>query len=102
MSFLSKENVYRLYRVAWWLCVVTLPWIDVANNASLILLTLLWLADGDFKIKWQRLKSSSWAWPFLFYYLLLLIGMVYTQDTDNGLFTLDKKISFFVLPLLAS
>lgn len=102
MKFISERNVGRWYKMAWWLCVVTLPWIDKASNISLIFLTLLWIAEGNFLVKWQKLKLSPWAWPFLIYYSLLVVGLTYTQDLDNGLFTLDKKVSFLVLPLIMS
>jgi len=102
MNFLAKKNPDRWYQLAWWLCVVTLPWIDMANNISLISLTLLWIGEGNFVIKWQRVKSSPWIWPFLIYYSILVVGLFYTTDFDNGLFTLDKKISFLILPLIMS
>ncbi len=84
MKFISERNVGRWYKMAWWLCVVTLPWIDKASNISLIFLTLLWIAEGNFLVKWQKLKLSPWAWPFLIYYSLLVVGLTYTQDLDNG------------------
>jgi O-antigen ligase len=100
MNFLTKENPDRWHQLAWWLCVVTLPWHAWANNISLILLTILWLADGDFKLKWQRLKAAKWILPFLLYYLILLIGMFYTPDVDRGLVMLDKKIIFLAFPII--
>src|SRR6185369_6753901 len=100
MNFLSRENPDRWHQLAWWLCVVTLPWHATATNICLILLTILWFADGDFKMKWQRLKAATWTLPFFFYYLILLIGMVYTLDVNRGLVMLDKKIIFLAFPIL--
>jgi O-antigen ligase len=102
MNFLTKENPDRWHQLAWWLCVVTLPWIDRVNNFCIIFLLLIWIAEGNFTEKWQKLKASTWSWPFLIYYVILLAGMIYTSDLDNGLFTLDKKMSFLVLPLVMS
>lgn len=99
---LFNRNRDRWYQTVWWFCMITLPWIDMANNVGLILLVLLWIADGNFRLKWLRLKTSGWVGPFLFYYLLLVIGMVYTSDFDNGLFILDRKITFFILPVIAA
>ncbi|MBI1768792.1 MAG: O-antigen ligase family protein [Bacteroidetes bacterium] len=101
MNFLSKENPDRWRHLAWWLCVITLPWIDMANNISLILLFMLSLTGGNLKERLLRIKSAKWAWPFFIYYAMLLVGMTYTADIDNGFFTLDKKITFVVLPLIA-
>jgi O-antigen ligase len=100
MNFLTKENPDRWHQLAWWLCVVTLPWNAAATNISLIFLTILWISDGDFKMKWQRLKAAKWTWPFLLYYTILLIGMLYTLDVRRGMVMLDKKIIFFAFPIL--
>jgi len=100
MNFLTKENPDRWHQLAWWLCVITLPWPAVTNNISLIFLTILWLADGDFKLKWQRWKAAKWTLPFLLYYLILLIGMLYTDDVSRGLVMLDKKIIFLAFPII--
>jgi O-antigen ligase len=101
MRFLSKENPDRWHQLAWWFCVITLPWYDMATNFSLILLGILSLADPELKKRFLRIKSVKWAWPFFIYYAMLLIGMFYTPDVDNGLFTLDKKITFVALPMIA-
>src|SRR6478609_8363685 len=102
MNFLSKENPDRWHQLAWWLCVVVLPWSATASNVSLILLTILWIADGDFKIKSQRLKAATWTFPFLLYYVVLLIGMLYTLDVSRGLAMLDKKIILLAFPILVA
>jgi O-antigen ligase len=102
MNLLTQESAARWHRIAWWLCVVTLPWLDMANNQCLILLLLLWIIEGKFSAKWQKLKAASWTFPFLIYYFLLLVGIFYTQDVDNGLFTLDKKVTFLGLPLVVA
>ncbi len=101
MNFLSRENPDRWHQLAWWLCVITLPWLEIANSISLILLVVVSGSGGGLKERLLRIKSAKWAWPFFIYYVLLLIGMAYTPDVDNGLFTLDKKITFLGLPLVA-
>lgn len=102
MNFMTQAKMDRWHRLAWWLCVITLPWIDMANNVCIILLVVIWMADGNFKSKWKQLVQARWIWPFLIYYLLLVVGLIFTNDVENGLFTLDKKIGFFILPILAA
>ncbi len=101
MNFFSRENPDRWYQLAWLLCVITLPWIDKANNVSLIFLTCLWIMDGSIIKRWHLLKSDRWVWPFFLYFILLVVGMVYSPDIDKAIFTLEKKITFIVLPLIA-
>ncbi len=102
MIWQTKGKCENWHRIAWWLCVVTLPWADQVNTACLVLLTIVWIAEGDFKLKWQRLKAATWSWPFLFYYFLLMAGILYTQDAENGFFMLEKKITIFMLPVIAA
>jgi len=99
---MTKAKEDRWHQLAWWLCVITLPWNGIANNICLVLLVLIWIIEGDFSHKWRKLNGASWTWPFLCYYSLLVVGMIYTNDAENGLFALNKKISFFILPIMAS
>lgn len=101
MNFLAKQNPDRWHQLAWWLCVITLPWLDMAFNVSLMLLGVLSITAPGLKERLLSLKSTKWVWPFFIYYVLLVLGTLYTPDVESGLFTLDKKIPFVALPLLA-
>src|SRR5258708_33358220 len=101
MNFFSEGNPDRWYQFAWLLCVITLPWIDKANSACLIFLTLLWIIDGSIFKRGHLLKSARWTWPFFLYYIVLAIGLIYSPDIDNARFALEKKITFLLLPLIA-
>ncbi len=101
MNFFLWLNSHR-WQIAWWLCVVTVPWGDKINNASLIFLAVTWLFDSGLSKKWEQLKTARWVWPFFVYYGLLVVGLIYTHDLANGFFTLEKKISFIALPLIAA
>ncbi len=101
MISLSKENPNRWYELIWWLCVVTLPLPDTYNNASIILLTLAWLTDNRLFKEPLILAKERWAWPFFFYFIWICLGLTYSSDLANGFFTLEKKISFWALPMLA-
>ncbi|MBS1683010.1 MAG: O-antigen ligase family protein [Bacteroidetes bacterium] len=100
MSRVSDAVQFKGWKIAWWLCAVTLPWLDTAFNISLILLLIFWLAGGGV-FYLNKLKNANWVWPMFGYYAVLLAGMIYTQDIDNGFFTLEKKISFIALPIFA-
>lgn len=101
MNFLSKENPDRWHQLAWWLCVVTLPWLTVLNNVCIILLAIITITDRGFFTRWSRLRTARWAWPFFAYYTLLIVGLMYTADPNNGVSALDRKFSFAVLPFIA-
>lgn len=101
MTFLSGQNPDRWYQLLWFLCVATLPLQDTYNNACIIILALYWLINKSIFKNAGRLKSDRWSWPFLAYYVWLIIGLIYTPDIDNGWVTIDKKSSFLALPLIA-
>lgn len=101
MNFFTKQNPDRWYQLLWFLCVVTLPFTDTYNNASIILLAVYWLIDKSIFKNAKQLRTEKWAWPFFAYYVWLAIGLLYTSDIDNGWVNLDKKSSFFALPMIA-
>jgi hypothetical protein len=101
MIFFTRLNPDRWYQLLWLLCVVTLPLPDTFNNASIILVALYWLIDKSLFKNIEQIKTAKWAWPFFGYFIWLIIGLIYTLDIDNGWFTLNKKISFFALPMIA-
>jgi O-antigen ligase len=55
-----------------------------------------------FRYKTEKTYSFWMSMECLFvcYYLLLLIGMVWTQDVEAGFFKLENKLSFLLFPLL--
>lgn len=86
---------YALYAV-----ICSLPFNSALNSLSILLLTICWLAEGDFMGKLQRLKERPVIFLFLGFYACFLVGMLYTDHVDVGRFNLEKKMSFIALPLV--
>lgn len=57
-------------------------------------------------VLWRNIERKSYPfWSgtefwFVLYYIGLGVGLLWTQDIDNGLFKLENKLSFLVFPLL--
>ncbi|MFL5763698.1 MAG: O-antigen ligase family protein [Bacteroidia bacterium] len=64
------------------------------------LMFLNWLLEGEFRSKFRTLAGSKLALLFIAFYLLHLIGMIYTENTDAGWFDLQVKLSLIILPLI--
>ena len=64
------------------------------------LVFLLWLLEGGYVAKFKTLYSNKGALLFLGLYALYAMGMLYTQNTVNGLFDLVLKLSMVVFPLI--
>ncbi len=90
-----------LYQWAWMACTVTLPWMIFLNSWSIAFLLLIWVLQGSISEKWNALKSFSWAWVFIAFFLLHVIGLLGSQNLPTGQFELEKKISIVVLPVIA-
>jgi hypothetical protein len=69
----------------------SIPQIVIATN---------WLLEGDFGVKWQRIRSNKIFWLLISFYLLHLAGMLYTQHAQNGFDDLRNKLPLLILPVL--
>ena len=99
---MNKSHYNTIYLSSWWLCIVTLPWTIPFNSFSLVALAVVCLAEGNFITKWERLKNNTWAWSFLFFFVVHILGLLYTQDSPAGLFEIEKKLGFLAIPLVAA
>ncbi len=101
--FSGLHRIGQSQSVRWWLLVaitVTLPFTMLFNSFLIILLGAHWLLEGRFREKLQRLGQQPLALAWMAFYLLHLLGMLYTTDLDAGKRDMEAKLSFFVLPLL--
>lgn len=66
---------------------------------AIVLLVINGLWSGSL---WRRRKQAFSFWPSLFssFYLLHLLGMLYTENVGEGLLDLETKLSFLLLPPL--
>ncbi|MGD1843877.1 MAG: O-antigen ligase family protein [Salibacteraceae bacterium] len=92
----------KLYFAGLLLVVITLPFAKHYNSWMVGVVIAGWLAEGRFREKWQRLKSHSWWWGALAYYLLHTVALAYTENLALGGFILEKKTGLWLLPMLIS
>ncbi len=89
-----KIHQYLLLLIAFCLPFARLVAIFIA------LLLLNWLVEGDFKNKFNTIFKNKFALLFISFYLLHLIGLLYTQNMEAGLFDVQVKFSLLVFPLI--
>ncbi len=81
----------------------TLPISVAANNIILALILILWLIGGDFKKKWERIKSNEAAIAIILFFLLHFIGLIYSSDLKTGLFDVIKReVILLFMPIILS
>ena len=60
----------------------------------------IWFNKAENPLKNFRENKQSIELWFLIYYLLLLVGMFWTENTEFGMSKLENKLSFLVFPIL--
>ncbi|MCW3084112.1 MAG: hypothetical protein JWP12_1478 [Bacteroidetes bacterium] len=93
-QFHIKAHQYLLLLIAFCLPFARLVAIFIA------LLLLNWLLEGDFKNKLHTIFKNKFALLFLAFYVLHLVGLLYTQNMEAGLFDIQVKLSLLIFPLI--
>ena len=97
----SQFRITKVKNIALILVAILIP---VGNprwsGMSVIIITLLWLIEGDFRLKLTRLKSNPVLIAFILLFLLYPISLLYTEHQLNGLFNVEKHLAFLFLPLV--
>jgi O-antigen ligase len=82
------------------LAMVALPFSIPICHFALIVFGIVLAIDGQWKEKWKAIRTNPIVGIFLFFFLLHLIGIIYSEDKHNAWFAVEKKLSLFVLPIL--
>jgi hypothetical protein len=95
-SLLTKKNFLI---VAVYLTVVTLPWSIWWNGFfiwSVVFFSLLHIS----KLDWKALDQNFKLYILLFaiYFLLNCSSLLYTENLKEGLFSIEKKFTFILIP----
>jgi len=58
-----------------------------------------WLLEGDFKRKWNQLKTNKIFWALSSLFLIHLVGLLYSQDQQAAVADGRIKLPLLLLPL---
>ncbi|MDP4209514.1 MAG: O-antigen ligase family protein [Bacteroidota bacterium] len=79
---------------------VSLPCSLFLLSLSQIILMANWLLEGNFHQKWLLIKNRPAVWIIGLFYLMHLIGMIYTTNQAWGVNDLKGKLPLLILPLV--
>lgn len=82
------------------LLLFLIPSIPLVLPAAIVLLTFAFLGgvlSGKLKANWSLLKRS---WPLWGLFGLYAISLVYSIDTEEGMATLENKLSLLIAPVI--
>ncbi len=91
-----------IYFIALLLMVVSLPLSRFGMSVAQLALAANWLLEGKFRKKFNRLRYNLPALILISFYLLHVIGLIYSSDMDYALKDLRIKLPLFVLPFIMS
>ncbi len=69
-------------------------------NLFIVLAFVVWLFSNPFKRLFTKTKNIGIFLAIFIFYLLHLIGLLYTNNIHEGLFSLEMKVSMLIFPLL--
>lgn len=96
-----RQKVHR------WLFIAALSFLAIGLSTSKVfmsiaelLLGLNWIAEGNYAQKWKRFASNKPALVLTSFYVLHLLGMLYSTDYQFGLEDIRVKVPLLILPFI--
>ena len=93
-SNVENINAYLLIAFAF-----ILPLSVAIANIIGAFIIIFWLLRGSFKSDWNELKTNKVILAVLAFYLLHIIGLLWTEDMQWGVHILKKETKFLLLPI---
>ena len=82
------------------LIAFTLPFAKL--TAGFIALMLLnWLLEMDFRNKFKAIGSNKLTMCFIAFFIMHLLGLIYTENINSGLFDIQVKLSLLFFPIIS-
>ena len=82
------------------LLAVAIPFRPSLVNILIIVLSANWLLEGDYARKFQLIRQRPFILLFVGFYLLHVVGLLYSANADAGWFNLEKKLTLLIFPLV--
>jgi len=65
----------------------------------IIILALNFVLEGQFKLKWQRLKANSIFWTLISLFAMYVLGLIYSQNISAGMNEFRIGLPLIILPV---
>ena len=95
--------VFRLKELTFIFLAFAIPFSVALTNILIVIFTLLWLIEADFKNKLLKTSSSKWFFSIFLLTILYLVGM-FNGEYHSDLFYVLKRVLLLLLfiPVLTS
>ncbi len=105
----NKKDIHEsIYYYAFAALALVIPLHDKLVPVCILIISLNWIAEWNFRKKMNRIKNSrnsKWLLGFTLIYFLYLIGTLYSSQLygqSGALFDIEVKLSLLLFPLFFS
>jgi len=96
----GSEKFVKIGNALLMLIAFVLPLNKKVIPLLIILFVISWILSGNLKERTKNITRPKFLLLFISFYLLHVIGMLYTSNTGFGMFDLEIKLSFLLFPLV--
>jgi len=98
---MSPQEIIQRFRISTLImAVVLLPYSIAYCHFFILLFIVTSLLEGKFLIKVSALLTNPLSLLFILFFLIHLIGILYSSDQKNAWLDIEKKAFFFALPIV--
>ena len=76
------------------------PILIFVTDVAVFSLAILWLFEGQFKSKWNKIKSSPWILSLLALLFLYVVGLLWGSNHQGAEWLFQKSALLLLLPIL--
>ena len=102
MDTRSKLTIDRLYIFSFIAVLVLLPWSLRLSVDAFIVAAVFGLLTTGLKEKIQRIRQHQPVFIFILFYLLYILGLLYTDNIAEGLKSVEQKLALLAIPFIAA
>ena len=96
----QKISINGLFEVATILFVISLLFPYIYTNIVLIILSLLWVIEGNFLIKIKTFMKNRMALLFASFFIILILSLLYSENLKQGFLFIEKTLPLFAFTVI--
>lgn len=96
----SQQTHTNIQFFSFALIAIGMPSTKVLMSFGLVFAIANWILEGGFREKWNRIQSNRLLQLLIAFYLLLIIGLIWSWDVSQGLKDLKSRLPMLFLPLI--
>ncbi len=103
---MSNTDAMR-QKVHHWIFIAAISFLAIGLSTSKVFISIAelvlglnWIAEGNYSTKWKRFTGNKPALVLCSFYIMHLLGMLYSTDYSFGIEDIRVKIPLLILPFM--